>query len=298
MRGAPASAGGLVTAAQAQARRSWAAPLAGGWRSACTSSGSRASFDAAYGSSAGALNAMWLVSGRLPQGIPTWTDPALVGALIRPRRAAARRPGRGRRDARRAPLRAALPRPVRRGPRERDRAAPDRHRRAHGRRRRPARRDRRPADAAPGAARVRRAAAAGRAARRARRPPARRRRPVGGDPVPRRARRRAHHVLVLRSRRAGEAAQPPARVAGALTARLLRRIAPAVAQAFRTRRRARGRGRGAARPPRRRPGAGAARPVDPPGARLAGARRGWSATSRRSAPGLEAGRAAVRARLQ
>jgi predicted patatin/cPLA2 family phospholipase len=45
----------------------------------------------------------------------------------------------------------------------------------------------------------------------------------------------ATHVLVLRSRRAGETAQPPARLAGALTARLLRRISPAVAQSFRTR---------------------------------------------------------------
>ena len=45
----------------------------------------------------------------------------------------------------------------------------------------------------------------------------------------------ATHVLVLRSRRAGETAQPPTRVAGALTARLLRRLDPAVAQAFLTR---------------------------------------------------------------
>ena len=43
-------------------------------------------FHAAYGSSAGALNAMWLVSGRAPQGVPTWSDPALVRALIRRRR--------------------------------------------------------------------------------------------------------------------------------------------------------------------------------------------------------------------
>src|ERR687889_796234 len=43
-------------------------------------------FDAAYGSSAGTLNAMWLVSGRAHDGVPTWTDPALVNALIQPRR--------------------------------------------------------------------------------------------------------------------------------------------------------------------------------------------------------------------
>jgi predicted patatin/cPLA2 family phospholipase len=48
-------------------------------------------FDAAYGSSAGTLNAMWLVSGRLRDGIPTWTDPQLVGELISRRRALARR---------------------------------------------------------------------------------------------------------------------------------------------------------------------------------------------------------------
>jgi predicted patatin/cPLA2 family phospholipase len=44
-------------------------------------------FDAAYGSSAGTLNAMWLVSGRVRDGIPTWTDPELVGQLISRRRA-------------------------------------------------------------------------------------------------------------------------------------------------------------------------------------------------------------------
>lgn len=49
-------------------------------------------FDAAYGSSAGTLNAMWLVSGRVREGIPTWTDPGLVRALISRRRALVRRP--------------------------------------------------------------------------------------------------------------------------------------------------------------------------------------------------------------
>jgi predicted patatin/cPLA2 family phospholipase len=43
-------------------------------------------FDAVYGSSAGALNGMWFVSGRVREGIPTWTDPALVHQLIRRRR--------------------------------------------------------------------------------------------------------------------------------------------------------------------------------------------------------------------
>src|SRR5919107_1903089 len=49
-------------------------------------------FDAAYGSSAGTLNAMWLVSGRVRDGIPTWTDRELVEALISRRRALRRRP--------------------------------------------------------------------------------------------------------------------------------------------------------------------------------------------------------------
>jgi predicted patatin/cPLA2 family phospholipase len=49
-------------------------------------------FDAAYGSSAGTLNAMWLVSGRLRDGIPTWTDPKLVDELISRRRALRRQP--------------------------------------------------------------------------------------------------------------------------------------------------------------------------------------------------------------
>ena len=49
-------------------------------------------FDDAYGSSAGTLNAMWLVSGRVREGIPTWVDPTLVGTLIDRRRALRRRP--------------------------------------------------------------------------------------------------------------------------------------------------------------------------------------------------------------
>ena len=49
-------------------------------------------FDAAYGSSAGTLNAMWLVTGRVRDGIPTWTDPVLVRELISRRRALRRGP--------------------------------------------------------------------------------------------------------------------------------------------------------------------------------------------------------------
>jgi predicted patatin/cPLA2 family phospholipase len=193
------------------------------------------SFDAAYGSSAGALNAMWLVSGRLPQGIPTWTDPALVGALIRPRRLLRGGPvvdvatlverryeqlSPGLFDAVLASATELHPiaTDVRTG------GAVDLHGEI--------------ADQ-PTLRRALRASAA---------------LPLlAGPPVELDGRRMLDaglsaaipfraaladaptHVLVLRSRRAGEVAQPPARVAGALTARLLRRIDPAVAQAFLTR---------------------------------------------------------------
>jgi predicted acylesterase/phospholipase RssA len=66
--------------------------VSGGMALALHELGLAGAFDAAYGSSAGALNAMWLVSGRLPTGIPTWTDPALVRALIS-RRRGGRTPG-------------------------------------------------------------------------------------------------------------------------------------------------------------------------------------------------------------
>jgi predicted patatin/cPLA2 family phospholipase len=60
--------------------------VSGGMALALDELGLRAAFDAAYGSSAGALNAMWLVSGRVREGIPTWVDPSLVHELIRPQR--------------------------------------------------------------------------------------------------------------------------------------------------------------------------------------------------------------------
>ena len=61
--------------------------VSGGMALALDELGLAGAFDAAYGSSAGTLNAMWLVSGRVRDGIPTWTDPGLVGELIQPRRA-------------------------------------------------------------------------------------------------------------------------------------------------------------------------------------------------------------------
>jgi predicted patatin/cPLA2 family phospholipase len=45
----------------------------------------------------------------------------------------------------------------------------------------------------------------------------------------------ATHVLVLRSRRAGETVTAPGRLSGALTGRALRRVSPALEAAFRTR---------------------------------------------------------------
>ena len=192
-------------------------------------------FDAAYGSSAGALNAMWLVSGRLPQGIPTWTDPRLVHALIRRRRALrggpvvdVRRLVEERYEQLSPGLFAAvLASPTELHPIATDvasGAAVDLHDRIADERTLrvalhasaalpllagpPVQLDGcRLLDAGLSAAIPFRAAVAG----------------------------GATHVLVLRSRRAGETAQPPGRVAGALTARLLRRVDPAVAQAFLTR---------------------------------------------------------------
>jgi predicted patatin/cPLA2 family phospholipase len=66
--------------------------VSGGMALALDELGLADSFDAAYGSSAGTLNAMWLVSGRVQEGIPTWTDPDLVHELIEPRRALRRGP--------------------------------------------------------------------------------------------------------------------------------------------------------------------------------------------------------------
>jgi len=192
-------------------------------------------FDAAYGSSAGALNAMWLVSGRLPERIPTWVDPRLVHALIRPRRVLRGGPVVDVRtlvERRYEELSPGLFSAVLASATElhpiatevTSGAAVDLHAEI--------------ADA-PSLRLALRASAA---------------LPLlGGPPVELRGRRlldaglsaaipfraaladEATHVLVLRSRRAGETARPPGRVAGGVTARLLRRLDPAVAQAFRTR---------------------------------------------------------------
>ena len=209
--------------------------VSGGMALALHELGLAGAFDAAYGSSAGALNAMWLVSGRLPEGIPTWVDPGLVGELIRRRRALRGGPVVDvetlveRRYEQLSPglFDAVLASRTELHPLATDvdtGEAVDLH------------------DAIADPPSLRRALRASAALPLLAGPPValdgRRYVDAGlAAAIPFRAALAggATHVLVLRSRRAGETARPPARVAGALTARLLRRISPAVAQAFRTR---------------------------------------------------------------
>jgi predicted patatin/cPLA2 family phospholipase len=66
--------------------------VSGGMVLALEEHGLADAFDAVYGSSAGAINALWLVSGRASAGIRTWTDGDWLGFLIRRRRALVRRP--------------------------------------------------------------------------------------------------------------------------------------------------------------------------------------------------------------
>ena len=209
--------------------------VSGGMALALHELGLAGAFDAAYGSSAGALNAMWLVSGRLPQGIPTWVDPRLVHALIQPRRA------------------------LRGGPvvdvttlveRRYEQLSPGLFAAvlASGTELHPVATDVRSGAAVDLHGEIADAPSLRLALRASAALPL-----LAGPPVELGGRRLldaglsaaipfraalaggATHVLVLRSRRAGETAQPPGRIAGGLTARLLRRLDPAVAQAFRTR---------------------------------------------------------------
>ena len=192
-------------------------------------------FDAVFGSSAGTLNGMWLVSGRVREGIPTWTDPSLVHQLIRRRRLLAGRPVVD----------------VRRLVEERyEQLAPGLFGDVLA-----ARAELHPiaTDVATGEAadlhpEVRDARTLRLALRASAALPL-----LGGPPVALGGRRwldaglsaaipfraaladGATHVLVLRSRREGEAAAPPSPRAAAVTARLLRRTSAAVAEAFLTR---------------------------------------------------------------
>jgi predicted patatin/cPLA2 family phospholipase len=192
-------------------------------------------FDAAYGSSAGTLNAMWLVSGRVRDGIPTWTDPRLVEELISRRRVLRGRPvvdvGRlvDERYEQLSPglFQAVLASSTELHPIATDVAtgeAVDLHRHIVD----------------SGSLRLALRASATLPI-------------LAGPPVAVDGRRLldaglsaaipfraaiadgATHVLVLRSRRLGEAVTPPGRVNAALTASALRRLGPAVATAFLTR---------------------------------------------------------------
>jgi predicted patatin/cPLA2 family phospholipase len=193
-------------------------------------------FDAAYGSSAGTLNAMWLVSGRVRDGIPTWTDASLVGELISRRRGLLRRGPvvdvRRLVEERYEQLSPGLFDAVLAGSTELhpiatavDTAeAVDLH----------------ATIVDPPSLRLALRASAALPL-------------LAGPPIALDGRRfidaglsaaipfraaladGATHVLVLRSRRAGEAVTPPGRVSGELTGRALRRVSPALETAFRTR---------------------------------------------------------------
>jgi predicted patatin/cPLA2 family phospholipase len=192
-------------------------------------------FDAAYGSSAGALNAMWLVSGRLRDGIPTWTDPSLVHELIDKRRALRGGPVVDVRtlvEERYEKLSPGLFDAVLSSPTELHPIATDV---ASGE---PV--DLHPTIADPASLRLALRATAAL--------PLLAGPPVSVDggrfldaglsaAIPFRAALSdgATHLLVLRSRKRGEEASAPGRVSAALTARLLRRIDPAMARAFTTR---------------------------------------------------------------
>jgi predicted patatin/cPLA2 family phospholipase len=209
--------------------------VSGGMALALDELGLARAFDAAYGSSAGTLNAMWLVSGRVRDGIPTWTDPRLVGELIRRRRALARRPVvdvRGLVEERYEQLSPGLFAAVLASPTELHPIATDVESGAA-------------VDLHPMLADARSLRLALRASASL---PLLAGPPVSLDghrlidaglsaAIPFRAALAdgATHVLVLRSRRAGETVTAPGRASDTLTARALRRLAPALETAFLTR---------------------------------------------------------------
>jgi len=210
--------------------------VSGGMALALDELGLAGAFDAAYGSSAGTLNAMWLVSGRVRDGIPTWTDPRLVAELISRRRALLRRGPvvdvRGLVEERYEQLSPGLFAAVLEGSTELHPLA---------------------TDVATGAAVDLHGAIADEPSLRLALRASAALPSLAGDPValdggrfvdaglsaaiPFRAALAdgATHVLVLRSRIAGEAVHPPGRAGAALTGAMLGRLGPAVAAAFRTR---------------------------------------------------------------
>ena len=209
--------------------------VSGGMALALDELGLAGAFDAAYGSSAGTLNAMWLVSGRVRDGIPTWVDPTLVGELISHRRALRRRPVvdvYGLVEERYERLSPGLFGAVLASRTELHPIATDVD-------------TGQPVDLH---AEIRDERTLRLALRASATLPL-----LAGPPVELGGRRLmdaglsaaipfraamndgATHVLILRSRRAGEAVVPPGRISGALTARALGRIGPNVRQAFLTR---------------------------------------------------------------
>jgi predicted patatin/cPLA2 family phospholipase len=66
--------------------------VSGGMGQAVHEAGLTGCFDAAYGSSAGALGAAWLLSGEVEAGMRTYFDATIIDRIIRPRRAAVRGP--------------------------------------------------------------------------------------------------------------------------------------------------------------------------------------------------------------
>jgi len=206
--------------------------VSGGMALALHELGLTSAFDAAYGSSAGTLNAMWLLSGRVEDGIPTWIDPALADELVSRRRLLRRRPivdVERLVETRYEQLSPGLFAAVLAAPTELHPLA---------------------TDVATGAAvdlhdRIADERSLRLVIRASSTLPL-----VAGPPVEIDGRRYldaglsaaipfraaiadgATHVLLLRSRRAGEVATPPGRIDRAVTARLLRRISPAVATGF------------------------------------------------------------------
>jgi predicted patatin/cPLA2 family phospholipase len=209
--------------------------VSGGMTLALDELGLAKAFDAAYGSSAGTLNAMWLLSGRAADGIHTWTDPQWIRDLISRRRSLRRGPVvdvRGLVEERYERLSPGLFEAVLANPTELHPIATDV---ASGQ----------PLDLHGSLTDSRSLQLALRAS--AALPL------LSGPPVTLDGRRLidaglsaaipfrhalddgATHVLVLRSRRLGETVTAPGRVSGALTAAALNRLSPAVRTAFVTR---------------------------------------------------------------
>ncbi|WP_210491736.1 patatin family protein [Patulibacter sp. SYSU D01012] len=209
--------------------------VTGGMALAVHELGLGGAFDAVYGTSAGALNGMWLVSGRVEDGAQTWWDPRLVHTLIDPKRVL--------RGGRMVDIRtlveeryeelspgifdAVLAQPTTLHPIATDVASGEAV-------------DLRPT--VHDAASLRRALRASAALPLLAGGPVRigdRRYYDGGlsAAIPFRAAlgSGATHVLVLRSRRAGDITQPPHGLGGALVGRLMHRLSPAVGQAYASR---------------------------------------------------------------